>query len=37
MVYSFLDKKTGSGISVTEQLAKELHEPVIEKFKRRKV
>ena len=37
MVYNFLDKKTGSGISVTEQLAKELHKSVIEKFKRRKV
>ena len=29
--------KTGSGISVNEQLAKELHKPVIKKFKRRKV
>ena len=31
------DKKTGSGISVNEQLAEELHKPVIKKFKRRKV
>ena len=37
MVYKFFDKKTGSGISVNEQLAEELHEPVIKKFKRRKV
>ena len=31
MVYKFFDKKTGSGVSVNEQLAKELHEPVIKK------
>ena len=37
MVYKFFDKETGSGISANEQLAKELHKPVIEKFKRRKV
>ena len=37
MVYKFFDKKTGSGISVNEQLAEELHEPMIKKFKRRKV
>ena len=37
IVYKIFDKKTGSGISVNEQLAKELHQPVIEKFKRRKV
>ena len=44
MVYKVFDKKTGSGaiainkagISVTEQLAKELHKPVIKKFKIRK-
>ena len=29
--------KTGSGISVNEQLAKELHKAVIQKFKKRKV
>ena len=29
--------KTGSGISVNEQLAEELHKPVIKKFKGRKV
>ena len=33
----FLDKKTGLGISVNEQLSKELRKTVIEKFKRRKV
>ena len=37
MVYKFFDKKTESGMSVIEQLAKELHKPVIKKFKRRKV
>ena len=37
MVYKCFDKKTGSGISVNEQLAEELHKPVTEKFKRRKV
>ena len=37
MVYKFFDKKTGSGISVNEQLAEELHKPVIKTFKRRKV
>ena len=37
IVYKFCDKKTRSEISVHEQLAKELHKPVIKKFKRRKV
>ena len=37
MVYKFFDKKTGSIISVNEQLAEELHKPVIKKLKRRKV
>ena len=37
MVYKFFDRKTESGISVNEQLAEELHKPVIQKFKRRKV
>ena len=37
MVYKLFDKKTGSGASVNEQLAEELHKPVINKFKRRKV
>ena len=37
MVYKFFDKKTGSEISVNEQLAVELHKPEIAKFKRRKV
>ena len=29
MTYAFFDKKTGSRLSVNEQLAKELHKPVI--------
>ena len=33
----FFDKKTRSGVSISEQLAEELHQPVIKKFKRRKV
>ena len=37
MVYKFFDKKTVSEINVNEQLAEELHKPVIKKFKRRKV
>ena len=37
MVDRFSDKKTGSGVSVNEQPAEELHKPVIKKFKRRKV
>ena len=37
MVYDFLDKKTGSEISVNEELAEELHKPVIKNFKKRKV
>ena len=37
MVYKFFDKKTGPRISVTEQLVKELHKPVIKNFKTRKV
>ena len=37
MVCKFFGKKTGSGISVNEQLAEELHKPVIKKIKRRKV
>ena len=37
MVYKFFDKKTGSGVSVNEQLAQELHKPLIKKFKRRKI
>ena len=37
IVYKFFDKKTGSGVSVNEKLAEELHKTVIEKFKRRKV
>ena len=37
MVYRFFDKKTGSGINVNEQLAGELHKPVIKESKRRKL
>ena len=37
MVDTFFDKKTGSRINVKEQLAEELHKPVIKRFKRRKV
>ena len=37
MVYKFFDEKLGSGISVNEELAAELHKPVINNFKRRKV
>ena len=37
MVYKFFDKKTGSGISVNEQLAEKLHKPVTKKYKIRKV
>ena len=45
MVYNFFDKKTGSGAmgtsrmraSVNERLVEELHKPVSQKFKRRKV
>ena len=29
MVYKFFDKKTGSGISVNETPAEELHKPAI--------
>ena len=42
MVYKFFDKKsTGSGVNTplefNEQLAQELHKPIIRKFKKRKV
>ena len=37
MVYKIFDKKTGSGVSVNEQLAAEFHKTVIKKLKRRKV
>ena len=36
MAYIF-DKKTGSGASVNEDLAQELHKPVIKKLKIEKV
>ena len=31
MVYTFFDKKTGSGVRVHEQLAEELHKTVMKK------
>ena len=37
MVYKFFGKKTGSGIRVSEQLAEELHKPVIRKINRWKI
>ena len=37
MLYKIFDEKTGSGISVNEQLAEEIHKPIIKKLKRRKV
>ena len=36
MGYSFLDKKTGSKITENEQLAEELHKPVIKNLKKTK-
>ena len=36
MVYKFFDKKTGTRISVNEQLAEELHKPVIKKIQNNK-
>ena len=38
MVYKFFDKKSkGAGIKENQQLANELHKPIIRKFKKRKV
>ena len=37
MVYKIFYEKTKSGISVNEQLAEEIHEPVIKRFRRRKL
>ena len=37
MVYKFFDKKARTEINVNEQLAEDLHKPVIKNFKRRKV
>ena len=37
MVHKSFDKKTGSGVSLNEQLTEELHKPIAKKFKRRKV
>ena len=37
MVYRFFETKIGSGASVNEEPAQELHKPVIEKFKLKRV
>ena len=37
MVYKFFDKKTGSGVSVNEQLAEESRNPVTKQLKKRNV
>ena len=37
MVYKVFNKKTGSGISVNEQLAKILYKPVIKKFQKKSI
>ena len=38
MVYKFFDKKSkGAGIKQNQQLANELHKPIIRKYKKRKV
>ena len=37
MVYKFFEKKTRLEISINEQLAEELHKPVVKKYKRRNV
>ena len=36
MIYKIFDEKTGSEVNVNEELAEELHKPVIKKIKRRK-
>ena len=36
-MYKCFDKKTGSRVSVNEELAEEFREPVIKQFKKRKV
>ena len=37
MICKYFDKKIGLGIGVNEQVVKELHKPVFDKFKRRKL
>ena len=37
MVYKFINERAGSGISINEQLAKELYKPEIKKLKRKKL
>ena len=36
LVYPSLDKKPGSGTSVTKELAQKLHKPAIKNFKKEK-
>ena len=36
MICKFFDKKTRSGVSPNEQLAEELHQPVIKKIQKKK-
>ena len=36
MVFRIFNKKAGSGVSLNEQIAEELHKPAMKKFKRRK-
>ena len=36
MIYKCFDKKTGSGVNVNEQLAGELHKPLIKKIQEKK-
>ena len=37
MVYKFFDKKSkGTGLKESQQLADELHKPIIRKFKKKK-
>ena len=37
MAYKFFDEKTELGVSVNQQLAEELHKPIIKTFKKRKI
>ena len=37
IIYKSFDKKTGSGVSLNENLAKELHKPVIKKINRERI
>ena len=37
MVYKIFHEKTGSGISVNEQMAEELHKPVLKNSKQKRL